>query len=118
MDSTKLFRTGHTADETFYLSPSRAVLDTSLASQPRIISRSRVIPTMSAPLVPLQVQPPRIVNQPIYAIPVIQPAPVHDNPVLVYCPVCRRDYYNYQAEQHARVHDASFRYDFNIDAPK
>lgn len=115
MDSTKLFRTGHTADETFYVSPSRVVLDTSMAAQPRIISQSRVVPRVSAPLLPLQIQPPRIVTQPVLQMPVIRPIPVHDNPILVYCPVCRRDYYNYQAEQHARVHDGSFRYDFKID---
>ena len=113
MDSTKLFRTGHTADETFLLSPSRAVLDNSIISQPRIISQSRVIPTLSTPLIP--VQSPRIFTQPIYPMPLQRPTPIYDDAVLVYCPVCRRDYYNYQAEQHARVHDSTFKYDFKID---
>ena len=42
------------------------------------------------------------------------PITINDQ-ISVYCPVCRRDFYNSQVEQHAMIHDAAYQYNFKME---
>lgn len=85
MDSNKLYRTGHTIDETYLESTSPPFLDQSVRSRPSF-NQSRTL-HVGAPMTPTAQQR--------NFFPVNR-APRAQDDMVIYCPVCRREFLNSQ----------------------
>lgn len=89
MDSTLLYKTQQTNDSTRFYNQNNSN-----------ISLERSVPFRQGNVIPQQI-PPTIIPSRIVTQPLVQ---VPQNQTVVYCPVCRRDFFSVQIDQHAQLH--------------
>jgi len=105
MDSTLLFKTQHTADSTRLYNPNNS------------FTLSRSIPVPSQTSIPMRPHP---APQVLFPSRLLNPGPsfitpTQQNQTVVFCPVCRRDFFSTQIDQHALLHDSSLAHNLRIE---